>query len=145
MNYQRLNELAAKAMGWHYMNKFSEFSQADAWCSDEAVQRPIGDWNPSTCADDALTLLEHVVEGWGYWTVAKCSGCYVAKIDGNGRLISDEAETAPLAITICALRATGIPLSEITAAMKDEKSILDDSVNNGIISQHERELLDSIK
>lgn len=116
MNSQKLNELAAKAMGWELqtegtiqpywaIKRGGELIGTTGWFKD--------DWNPSTCADDALVLLEKMCEG--RWFLKHWKGGFSC-----GPIPDEWAVTsvsAPLAMTLCALRAAGIPESEIQGAL----------------------------
>lgn len=122
MNYQRLNELAAKAMGYEELhlpkdggrNPFVMYSRPGM---DNIVT---SDWNPSTCADDALVLLEKSTARTGRkgWKLMRMNdGDYGCVIPWNRKGQGTEL-TAPLAMTLCALRAAGISESEIQEALK---------------------------
>lgn len=120
MNYSKLNELAAKVMGW--TDRVELNGSFTAWWSGENGQnRKKEDWNPSICADDALILLEKIAgnEGIMLHKLKKRYGNWVCwlKSGANCRAFY-EAKSAPLAMTLCALRAADIPESEITAAME---------------------------
>lgn len=138
MDNTKLNDLAGRAMGWEqewkgypgYSNReppigimrwkgsFLKHAYANLpWAEFEKdlMSRP---WNPSTCADDALMLINKAVERWGYWSLDKCSGCYEAVTQGGNREFTGEAETPALSLTLCALRAAGISETEIQEALK---------------------------
>lgn len=116
MDKTKLNELAAKAMGW--VNSIDPVGNS-GWLDASGIFHDVVK-NPATCADDALVLLEKVAvgsvcEGWNMEVrtpngkrrfAVDCDGCW-----GN-------ADTAALAMTFCALRAFGIPESEIQEALK---------------------------
>lgn len=90
-------------------------------------------WVPSQRMDDALILLDRISAG-GKWSVehpskrgrifneyATDDGLYRAwcELENGDSKYASWAKTAPLAMTLCALRAAGIPESEITAAMEE--------------------------
>lgn len=99
----KLNQLAAKAMGY-------EFTDA---------QLRVVKWNPVGCADDALMLLEKVAK-YGFEIVAYGEGAdYFVTAKSNPEPFTENVfatshgETAPLAMTLCALRAEGVSDAEM--------------------------------
>lgn len=114
MNYSKLNELAAKAMGWEWSGRFG-------WMMNGTPVHSRLDytWSPSTCADDALVLLEKAAQGKGYsiYMFPEEKKPYDVELEVDKRC-TDES-TLPLAMTVAALRAFGIPEPEIQSAMKD--------------------------
>ena len=129
MNYIKLNELAAQAMGWTAGKMMSreEYSrkEVDVW------KAPIGEgyryfskWNPCEDLNDASALLDKVAgdkvwlagryaKGWPeerrYWVATNAP-------ENPGPY---EASSLPLAMTLASLRASGIPESSITEATGD--------------------------
>lgn len=116
MNYSKLNELAAKAMGYSVDPDGSTWQpvegESEGWREIEKA------FEPSTCADDALMLINKIGDrdDWecsyhfgedNYDVYNVFIGAYAASSD-----------SMPLAMTLCALRAAGISESEITAAME---------------------------
>lgn len=116
MNIQKLNYLAGRAMGWTLSNGIDMYSDGK-WFTGSPdsphTECQEYEWNPSTCADDALVLLE---KKYGAWFLKAWKGGYsCGPLNGEWAVT---AVTVPLAMTLCALRAAGIPESEITAAME---------------------------
>ena len=132
MNTTKINELAAKAMGWKLVKAPTHWQCDGAGKDDEAWQipgRPLDDGqlqcrrcssvpNCAECADDALVLLEHCCTRGG-WQLNHL-GTMNYHCSMTSMIAEGEAGTAPLAITLCALRAAGIPEPEITAAMEEK-------------------------
>lgn len=103
MDKQRLNELAAKAMGWHKGFYAS-------WEDDNGkFMEKINKWNPAECADDALALLENMADmnAWVIESVPTRSGLYFCRIDAADA--QGDEKTLPLAMLVCALRCFGTP------------------------------------
>lgn len=126
----KLNALAARAMGWTLDARLSlkeyewQYMNGDKWVGRSYIQ-----WRPSTCADDALTLLEKMA-GHKIISIHRTGDdesrpweCAIEVFDEQ-EFLGTKAEshafgaTPHLAVTICALRAANIPESEITAAME---------------------------
>lgn len=131
MNTQKLNELAAiHCMGW------VKKSEPSAWLpqlgDDEYWEGQAGEgrisvqkWNPCGDLNDASALLEKVANGEEFrikrvaddrlaLSPNRKYGCLIYPNDMRYE------KTLPLAMTICALRFSGIPESSITEATKDE-------------------------
>lgn len=113
MNYIKLNELAAKVMGWTE-------DRPDAWDipgEDRILFK--NEWNPCEDLNDASALLEKVVPAKNSWAANKLP----ANEEGElywacTGIIEAYAPTEALAKTLCALRASDIPESSITEATK---------------------------
>lgn len=117
MNYSKLNELAAKAMGWRHTGLNPMDLIRPAWLKDVDVHdfaRYVDDWDPASCVDDAFMLLEKVT-GNNY-TIERVEG----SVWVHAHITDSQSNEKPLciAITLCSLTAAGIPESEITAAME---------------------------
>lgn len=111
MDNTKLNELAARAMGWKLFSP-PHLNYAKIWATkDGIIQCPVGEWNPAGCADDALVLLTKAA---GTQRYELCNvGESMAGQDGKCRWYcvinigrTAFAETAALAMTLCALRAS---------------------------------------
>ena len=119
MNYIKLNELAAQVMGWR---KAGHALSGPYWeGKGEIIERR--NWSPSTKYDDAEKLLERVLAGRVYETRKTGHGYDVITMPINEFDFNYpkalKFETLPLAMTVCALRASGIPESSITEAQED--------------------------
>lgn len=141
MDNTKLNALAGRAMGWvlniemfhdgleyaRWVNAndnsstlyYDHISQS-IWRDPQFQPLACRQWNPSTCADDALMLLTKACAS-GNWTLeARRSTHY----EGKTRYSCESygtwgyADTTPLAMALCALRAAGISETEIQEALK---------------------------
>jgi hypothetical protein len=112
----KLNELAARAMGW--------LKTDDGWenpdpMTDDDKYKSLMVWRPSIDLNDAAELLEKCSRN-GAWTCNRnmseepAARYWVA--DNGG--YQAWAATMPLAMTICALRASGVSETEISDALK---------------------------
>ncbi len=123
MNYIKLNELAAQAMGWvPYL--------IDGWqggAPDFVKIKFREDWNPCGDLNDASALLEKVadkrrweIKSYEKFDDDKRTYFHVRIVNHmSGPKIKKTKfhhESQPVAITLCALRASGIPESSITEA-----------------------------
>lgn len=115
----KLNALAARAMGWHRAGH----ALSGPYWEGKDVLIEIAEWNPAIRFDDSCRMLETILKGRSYEMRSNggawdCITNPINEFDFEypKALIFD---TAPLAMTVCALRAAGIPESEITAAMKE--------------------------
>lgn len=126
MNHSRLNELAAiKGMGWrlnqHYGDKEHYPYQMYERPGLDAI--PKHEWNPSTSADDALVLIAKISKRWQLdtWpgTLVQTYSCGIYNEDGEEQY-GARGDSAALVLCLTALRAAGIPESEIAAAMKED-------------------------
>lgn len=115
MNDAKLNALAAEVMGF---TPLAQVGKPQHWYlrPDKTV---VEGWNPATCADDALTLLEKTC-GTEWWQLAKsyAGEGYTCDSGAVKEPYSRYAETPALAMCFCALRAAGIPETEIQEALK---------------------------
>jgi len=125
----KLNELAAKAMGW-YESIETVGDMLIRWYGNDAqtfTQR-VTDWNPSTDLNDAAEFLEKITNGNPWYLVKHDKEnlylketrlfwyCYA---DGEKKQAhSGYAETEALAKCLCALRAANISEQEIQDALK---------------------------
>lgn len=119
MNYQRLNELAAKAMGWTLIGWGKCEPSAPFYQNEDGESTfSTSTWNPSTCADDALVLLEKVAQGKGYsiYMFPEEKKPYNVELEVFKYCTGEK--TLPVAMTVAALRASGIPEYEIQEALK---------------------------
>ena len=106
----KLNELAARAMGYDY----------PAW---RAAHAPVDyeAFSPSTDMNDAAELLEKVTGGY-YWEISKGPvEMYKARAcsRANGQWFSAQSDSIAKTICLCALRAAGIPEQELQEAMRE--------------------------
>lgn len=121
MDNTKLNELAAKAMGWTFVAYAPHGFASSLWDKGGGKVSIPGDWNPAECADDALVLLEKIAEGneWHFGaTQGQKYGAQIRRNKSDRKIISALAETPSLAMTLCALRAAGISETEIADALK---------------------------
>ena len=124
MNTSKLNELAAQAMGWTKVANIPPNFVSSVWDMKGGKVVIPGDWNPCEDLNDASALLEKVAlkinDGWMVdcrpHETPKMYFCWFGPWDQEEFLASGETEA--LAKTLCALRASGIPESSITEAMK---------------------------
>jgi len=107
----KLNELAARAMG---------FSKDDAYAcwvrSDRPAMITYKDWSPDEDCNQALELLEKVI-GPATWEL-KHDDCKYMTYEYRQGFNAFE-ESLPLSMTVCALRAFGIPEQELQEAMRE--------------------------
>lgn len=112
MNANTLNRLMAeRIMGWH-------FEHGQCWIAPDGKYMYGPGWEPTVNANQALAALDKVSKAvGGKWQLTnshKADGtyfCYMAASNpGRG-----EAETAALAICLCALKAAGVTDEELNA------------------------------
>lgn len=115
--------VSKKVMGWTVRE--SEPDDYERYSSGWAVSR----WNPSTCIKAAWEVVEHLRKQRLYLIINDTMGQYRARFFDSHWMIDDWvrapdirmtvwAATAPLAICIAALKAFGVPESEIQEAMR---------------------------
>lgn len=115
MDNTKLNELAAKAMGW--VLEITPSRKEYIWHTPNQQDGIYArNWNPAGCADDAMTVLIKTSIGWAKWILICDSDpipsiyeCWIQDLDDDGvdrRRCYSKAYTAPLAMTLCALRAS---------------------------------------
>jgi hypothetical protein len=109
MNTSRINALAAKVMGWEQVTVHRPplggvNMDYLAWDTGKRYL-PVSEWTPTDYFPQAFKLLEHVADGRTFtmsvFTDGRAISAYVSmgNYDASGR-------TAPLAMTLCALRAS---------------------------------------
>ena len=119
MTPSKLNELAAvRVMGW----RVTEGAWVKWYSSDDGRKTHSPDWNPATDIADAWRLVEKVA-------ATNPNGCWqlTRRFDGvwrceffDGKLrVAAHNKTAPLAITLAALRAVGVEESELNSKDND--------------------------
>lgn len=117
MNTQKLNELAAKAMGWErYTDTSMPGYPVGMYKKPDGTKLFFRTWNPCVLAEDALSLIEQVI-GPATWRVEHDDCQYLAQEYSKNTF--GRATTFPLAMTLCALRAAGIPESDIEACLHE--------------------------
>jgi hypothetical protein len=119
----KLDILAGKAMGWELSSGIDMYSD-DQWFSGSKenphTECQEYEWNPSTCTDDALILLEKISKSKSlWWNCYQAMNYRVQLVDVNDNEHYFGAElTLPFAMTVCALRASGVSEKEIQDALK---------------------------
>lgn len=114
---RKLDDLCAiKVMGYRIEDGWVKELKGDHWwelCEPH-------EWNPSTSLDDALVCLERAANGYPWSAGRQAAGlkggpcfCY---FHGGER---QDAETIAIAMCKIALRAAGVPESEISLAMEE--------------------------
>lgn len=114
MNITKLNELAAKAMGWN--RRSIDGGATTAWCNAEGKFAAYYHWSPATCADDALTLGAKLCSEMP-WKLEWDEKSKTFLCDIIGAADFGRGKEAPKAMTICFLRAAGISEAEIGEAL----------------------------
>lgn len=121
-----LDELVAtRVMGYFWSRKWG------AWAYDGGGMLPIEaielieHFHPSTDMNDALAALEKAINGfsWSLYSTANLhhSGVAFRVFCDREPASFGDAPTAPLAMTLCALRAAGVSEDEIKDAMEETK------------------------
>ena len=110
MNLREIDRLVAeKVMDWVQ----GEYAK-DKWYYKKNGQihgmaKFVKDWNPSTNIADAWQVAEKLMKNGLFFNVLKwIDGDFVARFENHKVSVKAEAETAPLAICLAALKSVGV-------------------------------------
>lgn len=105
-----------------FFNRYAYINNTtDSLCQPVVTTMFAKPWNPSTCLDDALLVINKVSRRWqldtweGTLTQRYSAGIY----DENGEeQYGAQGDSAAIVLCLTALRASGVPESLITQAME---------------------------
>jgi len=108
----KLSELVAvRVMGWRWSDHAWWYGGRGAWFDKQKTMRSSSLWEPEADIKDAIVVADHFTD----YEIAKGGESYTVTING---VFTATEKTKELAITLAALRACGVPESEIEEARK---------------------------